>query len=399
MTSSYRYRASTPDGQVVEGFVQAASPLTALEELRRQRLYPVDLAPVAGASEAPRKSAMGRGPALSLFTRTVATMLGAGVALDRAVAFAASQARHPAVAEAAQQVHQAVREGASLADSMARHPAIFSPLTVAMVAAGEESGALDESMVRLADHLDQMDDLRGEVRAALLYPALMAVVSGTGITVLVLFGVPRFAAMIADEGGALPLSTRLLVGAGGLMAGGWWALLLGAALVTAAGRSWLADSGNRRRWHAWRLGLPWVGDLELKHQTAAFARALGMLLGNGRPLLPALRAARATVSNAELGARLDRAAEAVSHGKAIHVALSGTLPPLATELIAVGEESGRLDDLCSRVADVYDGEVRRTLRTLVGVIEPAMILLFALVVGFVALAMLQAIYGINSSLL
>ena len=399
MTSSYRYRASTPDGHVVEGFVQAASPLTALDELRRQRLHPVDLAPVSVAGEAPRQSGMGRAPALALFTRTVATMLGAGVALDRAMVFAASQARHPDVADAALQVHQAVREGASLAGAMARHPAVFSPLTVAMVAGGEESGALDESLVRLADHLDQLNDLRGEVRAALLYPALMAFVSGTGITVLLLFVVPRFAAMIADEGGALPLSTRLLVGAGGLVAGGWWALLIGGALLIAAARSWLAHPGNRQRWHAWRLALPWVGELELKHETAAFARALGMLLKSGRPLLPALRAARATVSNAELGAGLDRAAEAVSHGKPIHVALSGTLPPLATELIAVGEGSGRLDDMCSRVADAYDGEVRRTLRTLVGVIEPAMILLFALVVGFVALAMLQAIYGINTSLL
>ena len=399
MTSGYRYRASTPDGQVVEGVVQAASPLTALEELRRQRLYPVALAPISDARGAPRQSSLGRVQALALFTRTVATMLDAGVALDRTLAFAAAQARHPDVADAARQVHQSLREGASLSEAMARHPEVFTSLIVAMVSAGEESGGLDEAMARLADHLDALVELKAEVRASLLYPGLMAIVSGTGITILLLFVVPRFAALIADEGGALPLSTRLLVAASGLVVDGWWVLLLGGALLAGAVRSWLGRPENRRRWHARRLRLPLVGELELKYATARFARSLGMLLRSGRPMLPALRAARATVLNAELGAGLDRAAEAVSHGKRVHVALSGTLPPLATELIAVGEGSGRLEDLCLRVADAYDSEVRRTLHTLVGVIEPALILLFALVVGFVALAMLQAIYSINTSLL
>ncbi|MGH7470604.1 MAG: type II secretion system F family protein [Longimicrobiales bacterium] len=395
----YRYRAATTEGQVVEGVLQAASQPTALEELRRQRLYPIDVAPIAAADARARRASLGRGPALALFARTVATMLNAGVTLDRALAFGADQARHPDVARAARHVQQSVQGGSALAEALAQEPRVFGSLFVAMVAAGEESGALDEAMARVADHLDELVELRSQIRSSLVYPALMAIASGAGITVLLLFVVPRFASMIGEAGGALPLSTRLLITVSQVLVGAWWLLLLLGIISALAGRAWLARPDNRRRWHAWRLNVPLAGELELKYATARFTRALGMLLRSGRPIIPALRAARHAVSNLGLGLGLDRAAEAVSHGKRVHVALSGILPPLATELIAVGEETSRLDDLCLRVADAYDVEVRRTLRSLVAVIEPALILLFALIVGFVALAMLQAIYGLNATML
>jgi type II secretory pathway component PulF len=153
------------------------------------------------------------------------------------------------------------------------------------------------------------------------------------------------------------------------------------------------------RLHARRLAWPIAGELESKYATARFTRVLGMLLRSGRPLLPSLRVARTAVTNLSIGAGIDLAADSVSHGNRLHTALANTLPALATELIAVGEESGKLDELCLRVADSYDDEVRRSLRALVAIIEPALILLFGLLVGFVALAMLQAIYGLNLTLL
>jgi type II secretory pathway component PulF len=329
----------------------------------------------------------------------MATLLSAGVALDRALAFAAEQARHPAVADAARRVHQDLQGGASLAQALGRYPAVFGSLFVAMVAAGEESGALDEALARLAEHLEGLVELRSQVRASLLYPALMAVASGIGTIILLFFVVPRFVAMLDQADAALPLSTRILVGVSGAVVHGWLPLLLVAALVVLGARAWLARPDSRRRWHAWRLGWPLAGELEGKYATARFTRALGMLLRSGRPLLPSLRVARTGVTNAALGSGLERAAEAVSHGQRLHIALAGTLPALATELLAVGEESGRLDEMCLRVADTFDDEVRRTLRTLVTLIEPIMILLFGLIVGFIALAMLQAIYGLNATLL
>jgi type II secretory pathway component PulF len=393
--AAYRYRAATLEGQVVEGVVQGVSQRAALEELQRQQLYPIDVEPVASSRSGERHARMGRTAALALFARTVATMLGAGVPLDRAIAFAAKQARHPALASAAAQLHKDLEGGAALAEAMGRHTRVFGSVFIAMAAAGEESGALDESMARVADHLDGLVELQSRIRASLLYPLLMAVASGVGTIILLLFVVPRFVAMLDQADAALPVATRLLVGVSRLLTGGWWAFLLLGLAIALGTRSWLARPENRRRWHAWRLTLPLAGELEAKYATARFTRVLGMLLRSGRPVLPALRVARSAVANTAIGQDLDRAAESVSHGRPLNAALAGTLPPLAAELIAVGEETGRLDELSLRIADSYEDELKRTLRSLVAIIEPALILLFGLLVGFVALAMLQAIYGLN----
>ena len=395
MRARFRYQAATLDGHTVEGVVQAASRQSVLEELRRRQLYAVTVDEATPDSVARAGRRLGRRAAAALWTRNVATLLGAGVPLDRALAFTAQHASHDGLAEAVRQVRRAVQEGASLADALARHPRYFDPLFVAMVSAGESSGALEIVFDRLSEHLEEGAELRSQVRTALLYPALMAIVGGIGLGVLLGFVIPRFAGIFADVGGTLPLSTRLLLAASTVLTKGWWAWLLLAVATGYALPHALARPEMRRRWHAARLAWPWVGDLELKYATAQFARTLGLLLKSGVPALPALRIARASVTNLVVQAGVDRAAGALAEGSALAPALAGTLPPLALQMIAVGEESGRLEDLCLRVADTYDGEVRRALRTGVALLEPALILAFGGLVGFVALAMLQAIYGIN----
>ena len=391
----FRYQAATLDGHTVEGVVQAASRQSVLEELRRRQLYAVTVDEATPDRVARAGRRLGRRAAAALWTRNVATLLSAGVPLDRALAFTAQHASHDGLAEAVRQARRAVQEGASLADALARHPRYFDPLFVAMVSAGESSGALEIVFDRLSEHLEEGAELRSQVRTALLYPALMAIVGGIGLGVLLGFVIPRFAGIFADVGGTLPLSTRLLLAASTVLTKGWWAWLLLAVAAAYALPQVLARPETRRRWHAARLAWPWLGDLELKYATAQFARTLGLLLKSGVPALPALRIARASVTNLIVQAGVDRAAGALAEGSALAPALAGTLPPLALQMIAVGEESGRLEELCLRVADSYDGEVRRALRTGVALLEPALILAFGALVGFVALAMLQAIYGIN----
>ena len=391
----YRYRASDADGRLVEGVVQAASRGIALEELRRQRLVPVDVAPLGNelAARAPKQR---RAQAIATWARTVATLLEAGMPLDRALAFGATHAAHPAVASASSDVRSDVQNGSTLADALRKRPAIFGALVPAMAAAGEESGALDQAMARLADHLDEANDLRAQVRSALVYPAIMAGASAAGITVLLAFVVPRFAAMLQETGGTLPLSTRVLVGASRVLTAWWWLWVLLAIGVVIALRAWLGDGANRRRFHAARLKWPVIGPIESAFVTARFTRALGMLLASGMPVLGALRIARGTVTNVALGASLDRASEDVSHGVRIATALGPVLPPLGAQLLAVGEETGRLSEISRQVADTYERELTRSLRSAVALIEPALILFFAVLVGFVALAMLQAIYSVNA---
>jgi type II secretory pathway component PulF len=393
--TQFRYRASTPTGEVVEGVVHAASRPTVLAELQRKQLYPltVDELAVPAAERAARR--VGWRAAVVLWTRSVATLLAAGVALDRALAFGAAHVGHAGVAEAVRDVRRAVQNGEPLADAIARHPRYFDPLYVASVAAGESSGALDSVFERVADHLEEVAELRAQVRSALLYPAFMAVVGVVGTFVLLGFVIPRFATIMTELGGELPLATRALMAASAVVAGGWWLWLAAAAAGAAGVRAALARPGPRRRWHAVRLELPWVGDFERKYLTARVARTLGLLLRSGIQILPALRIARASAPNVVFQSGMDRAAVAVAEGGALAPALAGTLPALALQMVAVGEETGQLDALCLRIADSYDGQVRRSLRTMTALVEPAMILVFGGLVGFVALAMLQTIYGIN----
>lgn len=399
MTARFRYRAASADGQVVEGQLQSTTRRSAIEDLRRQRLYPVDVVELSPAPPAARGDALSHAQALSVWTRTIATMLTAGVTLERALEFSSAHAGNSQLSAAVGHARRDVQSGSSLSAAMRRHPRVFNPLYVAMVTAGEESGALDQVMSRLADHLDETAELRSRLRSALLYPALMAIVAAIGITVILLFIVPRFVEMVGDAGGALPLSTRLLMAMSDVVIRWWW-IWVPLLLVAIAGtRHWLADSENVRRWHALRLELPIVGDLERHHTTARFSRTLGLLLKSGIGILPALRIARSAVTNIALGESIDRAAAGVSQGKRLSAELQGVLPPLAGQLLSVGEESGQLDELALRVADNYERDVSQKLRTLIGLVEPVLILLFGLLVGFVALAMLQAVYSVNAAVL
>ncbi|HEX2217457.1 MAG TPA: type II secretion system F family protein [Gemmatimonadales bacterium] len=395
MTGSFRYRAAAASGQIVEGVLQAPSRQLVLAELQRQHLYPVAVDEMPGAAPERRSRRLGRRAAVALWTRSTATLLGAGVPLDRALGFGGAHLGHGGLEAVLREVRRDVRNGRALAEALGRHRQYFEPLYVATVSAGESTGALDAVFERLADHLEETGELRSQVRSALIYPVLMACVTVLGTAVLLGFVVPRFADIMADVGGELPFTVRLLMGASAVVTKGWWAWLALTAFTVLALRRALARQEILRPWHRRRLELPWIGELERKYLTARFARTLGLLLRSGLPMLQALRIARASASNLAFRDGVDRATAAVTEGGSVAASLAGTLPPLASQMLAVGEESGQLDALCLRVADAYDADVRRTLRTLVALVEPAMILVFGTLVGFVALAMLQAIYGIN----
>lgn len=403
MSATYRYRAATIGGELVEGVLQGSSPRAVIDQLRQQTLVPYSIEPVATAAAptrarrwAPSRS---RDDALATATRTMATMLAGGATLDRALGFAAEHATDLALQGELRAVRSDVQRGESLATALRAREATFGALAPALVRAGEESGRLDEALERLADHVERLRTLRSELQAALLYPALMGVVAAIGVLILLAFVVPRFAEMLRDAGGTLPASTRALVAVSGVVTRWWWLVLLTIVGAIAAWRTWVRDEANRRRWHAARLRWPVAGGLEHAIQTANFARAFGTLLRGGSGVLASMRVARESVTNAALGNGIDDAIRAIERGERVAPSLASTLPPLATQLLAVGEESGTLDAMALRVADTYDAESQRTLRSAVALVEPVLIVAFGLLVGFVALAMLQAIYSINTSVL
>ncbi len=399
--TAFRYRASTEGGAIVEGVLRVSSRDAALRELRRQQLWPVVVDAVAERA-APtlrwRGGKAARRRHVAVWVRTVATLLDAGAPLDRALGVAHGQSRDVQVREGAQAIRTAVQGGASLAEALQLQPVLFDALHVGVVRAGEAAGALDESLSTLAGYLEEDAALRAQLTAALIYPALMASVASLGIIVLLLFVVPRFSALLADLGGTMPWSTRMLVLAGHAVTRGWWLALLAGLAAVVAVRAALASPANQLAWHTRRLTLPLVGTLERAMATARFTRALGLMLGGGLSLLPALRLARSGVTNRAIAGDLDRATQDVARGAGLARSLEGTLSPMAVQLLAVGEESGQLGTLCLRAASQHDDEVRRTLRTLASLLEPALILLFGAIVGFVALAMLQAIYAVNAGM-
>lgn len=397
MIGRYRYRAATSEGQVVEGVLQAQSPRMILDALHQQRLYPIAVEEEGTGRAGSRRSRLTSRAALTLWARNTATLLEAGLPLDRALAFTIEHLGNDTVRDALKRVRREVQGGASLAEALAAQPKVFAPMFGAMIAAGEATGQLDAVFDRLADHLEEGAELRSQVRSALVYPALMAGVAGLGVLVLLGFVVPRFTAILEEMGGTLPASTRALVVLSSFLTGWWWLwlpMLVGGTYVTVTA---LRRPDVQRAWHRKRLRWPWVGELELKYATAQFTRTLGLLLRSGLSILPALRIARSTVPNVAIRDSVERASAAVGQGAALAPSLAEVLPPLAVQMLAIGEESGRLDVLCLRVADTYDAEVRRSIRGMVALIEPGMIIIFGGLVGFVALAMLQAIYSINTS--
>ena len=396
MNETFRYRAATASGEVVEGILSATSTRDAADELRRQTLVPVSIESTARSAAARETGARaGKRESLTTAVRTVSTLLTAGVPLGRALDFAARHAGHPDVRQAFGAIHAHVLRGAMLSEAVRKQP-VFGGFAAAVCRAGEESGTLDQALVRLADWYERELELRSQVRSALTYPALMGIVAGIGVAVLMIFVVPRFVAILGDIGGELPLSTRILVGASAVVVDWWWLWLLLVVAGVLATRWWLAQPGNRRRWHAARLNVPAIGAVERNAATAQFSNAWGVLLNSGTPMLAALRVAREGVANDAIGRELDAAVDRIARGEPVSESLASALPPLAVELLSAGEESGRLPEMCARVAAVHEEAAQRSVRTLVKMIEPVLILVFGAVVGFIALAMLQAVYSVNA---
>ena len=406
-TTRWRYQAADAQGAMSRGEVEAASAEDAAEELRRRSLWVIELEPTRAATLAlalaspvrllkrvARRTTDGD-ESLAILTRTVATLLESGVPLVRALAFAASGETDARWQRIFGGLQEAVTRGESLSEAAARVEALpraYAPL----LAAAEASGSMADTLARLADDLELRSQLRSRVRAALVYPTLLAIASTVGTLVILIVVVPRFADLIAGAGGTVPASTRLLIGLSALLSRYGWLLAIAVVLAGTAIRQSLQDAARRRRWHAARLRWPLIGRFEREQAAAGYLSTLAVALESGVPLLRAMSLARATVGNDDLAERLARAEALVRDGGAVSQALSGSLTPLATRLLEAGEESGALAPLARRAATAANDQVQRVVTSAVALIEPVMILGFGGVVGFVALALLQAIYGINA---
>ena len=331
------------------------------------------------------------------FTQELSTLLGAGLPLDRSLSVMSNLVQSEEFRKTIRLVLEGVRAGKSLAASMAEHPDIFPKLYVNMIRAGETGGILEAVLRHLVEYLERSINLREDLKSALTYPVLLAMVAGLSLTVLFVYVIPKFSLIFKDINQALPWMTLLLINFSyALSRYGWLALLL-IVIGAVAGAFYIRSPEGRLRWDRGRLRLWVLGDLLCKLEVARFTTTLAALLKGGVPLLEALGTVQGVVANRVLAQAIAQVQKRVREGKGMVGPLteSGVFPDLALHMIAVGEETGRLETMLVTVAEHYDQEVKRATKRLMSLLEPALILGMGLVVGVVVISMLMAIFSIN----
>ena len=397
--ASFHFRAVAPDGKLRTGTLSAESDKLVALELRKQGLTPV----YVGLQ--PKKSFQLKLPALVLgrrrdvmfFTQELATLLKAGVPLDRALTITSELTERAGFRFLVLDLLRIIKGGKSLADSLAAHPDYFSNLYVNIVRAGEASGALAPVFDRLSEFERTRDDLRSYIISSMIYPALLTLVGLGSILVLMNFVVPRFAQVFEESRMRMPLPTQILLEASRVLKTYGW-MALAAVVVAAAGfRTYVRTQSGRLWWDSFRLRLPLLGTALRKAETSRFARAMETLVTNSVPLVQSLGIAAAILNNRKMAGALETVAQGVKRGEGLAAPLrrTGQFPPLAGHLLSVGEETGRLDQMFGRMAEIYESETRAAIKRFTALFEPLVILVMGVMVGVLILSMLLAITSIN----
>jgi len=391
--SAFRYRAARADGGIIEGIVDAGSTGQASGVIVDRGLFPLAVMP-AEAREGIRRPASRRD--LAIVFQSIAALVSAGVPLERAVASSEALARG-ALRDAIAAARTCLREGEGFAAALAADRGVVPGIVLGMVRAGERGSQLPLALAQVATHLEQEAELVARVRQALAYPLLLAVVGVASILVIGTVIVPRFAELLGDLGQELPTATRILLVGSSLLSHYWFVLIPVVAGVVALGVEMARRPLSRRRIEEALLAALLVGPLRLSLATSRITRALAGMLAAGMPLLAALDAAGEAAGDGAAAARLGRARDRVAAGGPLTVSLAreAALAPSALQLVQVGESSGRLADMARRAGDLAAQEAERGLKTLVTLVEPALIVAFGGLVAFVAAALLQAVYSIR----
>jgi type II secretion system protein F len=400
---SYNYRASTLEGKVIEGTMEASDDGTVSLKLQEMGLIPVRIGSISRQNvlyreiEWPWKRKKVRHKDLLIFTQELHTLVRAGFPLDRSLAVLSQLAESPALAEIIQDVLKEVKGGKSFSEALAKYPEIFPKVYVNMVRAGEVGGILEEILGRLVLYLETSEDLRSYIFGAMIYPALLSVVGLVSVTILTLFVVPRFASIFKDMGVPLPLPMVVLSGLSSFLSRYWWLVLVMILLSGFYLKRRLESEDGRLQWDRWLLRIPLVGVVLRKIEVARFSRTLGTLLHGGVPLLQSMTIVRDIIGNQSIARTIEPIRNGIKKGEGIAQPMkqSAVFPPLAMHLIEVGEESGKLDSMLIQVADVYDTEVRSSIKNLIAFFEPALILLMGIIIGTIVVSMLMAIFSIN----
>lgn len=404
--TEFLYKAADAKGKIVKGAVEAADEAGVVATLRERRLIPIRIStvepkrlPLNLSARIDLPALMNRvtGRDIMLFTQDLATLIGAGLPIDRSLNILIGAAPKEKFKKILKAINTDVQGGSYLSDALAKHPRIFSRFYVNMIRAGESGGVLEPVLERMGHFLENTQELIDYVKSALIYPLFLVVLGGASIIVLMTVVIPKFSVIFADLGATLPLSTRLLLGASDIFRRFLWLILAAAAAGIIAFDRYRRTPAGRMTIDRYKTRLPIVGNLTRNLETARFTRTLGTLIQSGVPILQALTLAKDIIQNRVLANALDTVHARVKEGEHLSVPMEdiGFFPELAIQMIKVGEETGKLDRMLLKVGESYEKTVRILIKRLIGLLEPAMILAMGLVVGFIVISMLTAIFSIN----
>jgi general secretion pathway protein F len=398
-SATFHYRAVAADGKLRSGVITAESGRTVARELLRQGLTPVYVGFEEKKFAALKLPSFGSGRRRDVlfFTQELSTLLNSGVPLDRALSITSELTTRSQFRGIVLDILRSIKGGKSLADSLALHPTYFSELFINMVRAGEASGSLGQIFERLSEFERSRDELRSYIVSSMIYPGLLAVVGAGSIFIILNFVVPRFASIFDDSRMKIPLPTLLMLQASHIVQDWWWLVALGLAGAIIGFRLYIGTPGGRFWWDTTRLKLPILGDALQKAETSRFARAMSTLVGNSVPLVQSLHISAGILFNSRMANSLKEVAQGVKRGEGISQPLARThmFPPLASHLLTVGEETGKLDLMFARMADIYEEETRASIKRFTAIFEPVVILIMGIIVGGLVLSMLIAISSIN----
>jgi general secretion pathway protein F len=398
----FMYRAADRRGQTIDGVMEAPDARSVVERLHKEAYYPIRVTPHA---ERRQWMTLGGGGStrvrqrdLLALTQQLATLFEAGVPLDRALAILEELAPNPRIRTIVGDLLRSVRGGQSLSEALAKHhPRPFSRLYINMVRAGEKGGVLEVTLRRLAEFLEARAAFQEAIVSALAYPVVVTTVGAGAIVFLLTFVIPRFASIFEDMHQAIPLPTQILLSVSAAIRTHWWVgalLVLGAVL---GWRIWTGTPDGRIQRDRLVLRMPRVGDLVRKIETARFTRTLGTMLRSGVPVIGALAVVGEMMTNIVVGRAVERVSESVKRGGTVAAAMGehAQFPALAVHMVRVGEETGRLEEMLLKTAETFENDVRIEMKRFIGLLEPAIILLMGVLVAFIVVAMLMAIFSIN----
>lgn len=396
---NFAYRGRNSAGQPVEGVLEAVNANLAADALLGAGVTPLFIEEKAAGGSLDIqlfKPRIGHIDIL-LFTRQIYTLLKAGVPIMRALASLRDSSTNPAMQNMLQSLRESLDQGREFSVSLARHPKVFTPFYLSMVRVGEMTGQLEAIFLRLFDHLAFERFMREQVKSALRYPMFVVAAMLIAMVVINIFVIPAFADVFKGFGAELPFLTRLLIGISNFFVQWWPAMLLGAIGAAVAFRQWLATAGGRYRWDHFKLRLPIAGKIVQKATMARFARSFALAARSGVPIIQALTNVAMTVDNAWIADKLERMRDGVERGESVLRAAIATnaFTPVVLQMIAVGEESGALDEMMEEIADLYQNEVEYELKTLAQQIEPILIVMLGIMVLILALGIFLPMWDLG----